>query len=674
MVDVLQVILRSSMTVRPWSERLLKPVAGDTADLKVWRERVLDLLLRVVFVLGCITFVPTLLMALQKGMILPLVIDLGAIAFILVLWRCRGLPYRFRAIGLSVLPYFVGVWLLATAGPVMLAYLFAFPVFIAVLLGLKPAVRALMLNAVTILVVGYATGAGYQLPGRYGQPLVEWAMATLNFVFVDTMVTLSAALLLDRVERAMTRQREYALALADEQQRLRNAHDALAASQKVRLEHERLKVIGQMASGIAHDINNAITPVTMYADELLADAHDLSPDRRRRLETIRRAIGDVAATVSRLREFQRADRPADDPVAQQLVDLNRVVDEVVDLTRARWRDLPQRQGIVFDIRLHLDPAIGRVKAAESDLRDALTNLLFNALDSMPRGGVVELFTERRAPAASQAAPARLVLGVRDHGQGMDAETLAHCFDPFFTTKGARGTGLGLPMVQRAAERNHASLEIDSTPGQGTVVRLLFEESTPPAGLDAETTSVTPGEAPAEPSALADSTARAGTAVSPDSMIDEVVAGGPEVVAAGPTAVPGARTPGPSVPAARRRIIVIDDESLVAEAVATILRSMGHDAECAIGGQAGIDRFHAAHEAGAPFDLVVTDLGMPDPDGRRVCVAVKEIEPAVPVLMLTGWGQQAQGAELADRVLSKPPRLKALREAIDSLTFGRYDRA
>src|SRR5690606_40381492 len=127
-------------------------------------------------------------------------------------------------------------------------------------------------------------------------------MATLNFIFVDTMVTLSVALLLDRVERAMTTQREYARALADEQKWLRDAHDALAASQHAQLEHERLKVIGQMASGIAHDINNAITPVTMYADELLADADELSPDRRRRLETIRRAIGDVAATVSRLRE------------------------------------------------------------------------------------------------------------------------------------------------------------------------------------------------------------------------------------------------------------------------------------------------------------------------------------------------------------------------------------
>jgi signal transduction histidine kinase len=657
MVATLELISSSSMTARPWSERLLKPVAGDTADLKVWRVRVLDLLLRVVFVLGCITFVPTLLMALQKGMIMPLVIDLGAIGFILVLWRCRGLPYRFRAIGLSALPYVVGVWLLATAGPVMLAYLFAFPVFIAVLLGLRPAVNALLLNAITILVVGYATGAGYQLPGRYGAPLLEWAMATLNFVFVDTMVTLSTALLLDSVERAMRRQREYALALADEQERLRDAHDALAASQKVRLEHERLKVIGQMASGIAHDINNAITPVTMYADELLADADELSPDRRRRLETIRRAIGDVAATVSRLREFQGADRATDDAKARQPVDLNRVVDEVVDLARARWRDLPQRQGIVFDLRLRLDPAIGLVRASESDLRDALTNLLFNALDSMPGGGVVELFTERRPVAGSRPVPARLVLGVRDHGQGMDAETLAHCFDPFFTTKGARGTGLGLPMVQRAAERNHASLEIDSTPGQGTVVRLVFEEASPAEPPAPVGSGIGSGAAPAAPVAGAQP-----AEVLPDGAQPvDVLSAGARPAEARPAGVK------------RRRIIVIDDEPLVGEAVATILRSIGHDAEAAIGGQAGIDRFHAAREAGTPFDLVVTDLGMPDPDGRRVCLAVKDSEPGVPVLMLTGWGQQAQGAELADRVLSKPPRLKALREAIDSLPAGRYHR-
>jgi signal transduction histidine kinase len=116
------------------------------------------------------------------------------------------------------------------------------------------------------------------------------------------------------------------------------------------MQQERLRALGQMASGIAHDINNAISPVALYTDSLLEKEQNLSPRGRSQLETIQRAIDDVAATVARMREFYRQREPQ---LALTGVYLNDLVPQVVDLTRARWSDMPQQRGRVIQMRTEL---------------------------------------------------------------------------------------------------------------------------------------------------------------------------------------------------------------------------------------------------------------------------------------------------------------------------------
>ncbi len=248
---------------------------------------------------------------------------------------------------------------------------------------------------------------------------------------------------------------------------LEQANEDLRRSQQAAMQQERLRALGQMASGIAHDINNAISPIALYTDSLLERETGLSEQARGYLTTIQRAINDVAQTVARMREFYR---PRETEGHQTRVDLNELVRQVLDLTRARWSDTPQRRGVVIELKTELAERLPDVMGTENEIRDALTNLIFNGVDAMPDGGTLAI---RTCTTAGDGSHATVQLEVSDSGLGMDEETRRRCLEPFFTTKGDRGTGLGLPMVYGMAQRHGAQLEIDSSHGKGTTMRLRF---------------------------------------------------------------------------------------------------------------------------------------------------------------------------------------------------------
>jgi PAS domain S-box-containing protein len=389
---------------------------------------------------------------------------------------------------------------------------------------------------------------------------------------------------------------------------LQIAYDDLRQTQQQVMQQERLRALGQMASGIAHDINNAISPVALYTESLL-EREQLSDRARGYLEIIQRAVDDVAQTVARMGEFYRLREPQTSLVP---VDLNKLVKQVIDLTRARWSDMAQQRGTAVEVHTDLDTDLPAIAAVESQIRDALVNLVFNAVDAMPQGGPLTIRT-RSAPGMK----ARVVqLEVTDTGIGMDEDTRRRCLEPFFTTKGTRGTGLGLAMVYGVAQRHGASLEIESEPDRGTTVRLSFSMAT--------ITAVTPSQAT--------------------------------------TATVGPKS-----------ILIVDDDPLLLKSLRDALESDGHVVTVASGGQMGIDAFLDALAKGAPFPVVITDLGMPHVDGRKVAAAIKAAAPSTIVLMLTGWGRRlvAEGdiPPGVDEVLSKPPKLVELRAALANHLAG-----
>ncbi|HEX6494363.1 MAG TPA: ATP-binding protein, partial [Acidobacteriaceae bacterium] len=389
---------------------------------------------------------------------------------------------------------------------------------------------------------------------------------------------------------------------------LQQAYDDLRQTQQAVMQQERLRALGQMASGIAHDINNAISPMWLSTEMLLETEKDLSPKIHKHLEMMQRATGDVAHTVARMTEFYRQ---RELQLTLSPVQINPLVQQVMDLTRARWNDMPQRQGVMIEMRTELEPNLPTIMGVESEIREALINLIFNAVDAMPSGGVLILRTRIAERAVGKTSLRSAWVEVADNGVGMNEETRRRCLEPFFTTKGERGTGLGLAMVYGMVQRHDADLEIDSTDGGGTTVRLSFAV---PAG----------------------------------GAIDRVS---------------GTSRPIPP----RARILVIDDDPLIIRVLCEVLERDGHHVTTANGGKAGIDAFSAAQAQGRPFAVVITDLGMPRIDGRKVASFVKSASQSTAVILLTGWGQRliAEGdvSPHVDRILSKPTKIGELREAL-----------
>ncbi len=394
---------------------------------------------------------------------------------------------------------------------------------------------------------------------------------------------------------------------------LEQAYEDLRQTQQTVMRDERLRALGQMASGIAHDINNAISPVALYTESLLENEPNLSTRTRKYLETTQRAIEDVAHTVARMREFYRQPQAQ---IALGPVHLNVLAGQVIDLTRARWSDMPQQRGIVVQLRVELDPDLPAIAGIESEIREALTNLVFNAVDAMPEGGVLTLRTKVPERPSGTTRSQQVCVEVDDTGIGMDPETRRRCLEPFFTTKGERGTGLGLAMVYGVAQRHGAEIEIEGAEGKGTTVRLGFP-----------------------------------------------LPSGPQV--ASTVFLSGRRTAG------SLRLLLVDDDPMLIKSVRDILEGDGHTVITMNKGQDAIDLFQAATLRGEFFAAVITDLGMPYVDGRKVARAVKAASPTTPVILLTGWGQRlvADGEvpPHVDRVLNKPPKLAELRAALAEVT-------
>jgi signal transduction histidine kinase/ActR/RegA family two-component response regulator len=390
-------------------------------------------------------------------------------------------------------------------------------------------------------------------------------------------------------------------------QDLQRAYNELRQTQQTVMQQERLKALGQMASGIAHDINNALSPILGYVELIRQDEPGLHEDSKVFLQYITTAGEDIAHIVARLREFYRPRAASESLLA---LDLNQVVKQGIDMTRPRWRDIPQSRGIMIEMRTDLDPCLPKFAGIESEIREALINLILNSVDAMPAGGVIIVRTHavKLGSAKPDDVPAHVILEVNDTGVGMDEETSKHCLDPFFSTKGKRGTGLGLAMVYGVMKRHDGRIEIDSKPGKGTTMRLVF----------------------------------------PVRQLETVEA--PKLEKDSP--------PGPF------RILFIDDEATLRELMQNLLGRDGHHVETPDGGRAGVEAFRAARNRNEPFDVVITDLGMPYMDGREVAAAVKRESPGIPVVMLTGWGAfMKEDNDLpmhVDGLLSKPPRIGEIR--------------
>jgi signal transduction histidine kinase len=376
---------------------------------------------------------------------------------------------------------------------------------------------------------------------------------------------------------------------------LERALNELQRTQQQVIQQERLAALGSMAGGIAHDFNNALSIIMGFGELLLRDVEHGGLTKKNAtlpITTILTAAEDAAKIVRRLRAFYRPDEPEEQRLP---VDLNELIEQAISLTRPRWQTEAIASGCTIIVKT--EPGdIPCVAGDPAELREVLTNLIFNAVDALPQGGTITLGTRREGEAVA--------FEISDTGIGMSEEVRQHCLEPFFTTKGKRGTGFGLSMVFGIIQRHGGTIEIESELGKGTTFVLRL------------------------PSAHAKSVT-------------------------GPDASPWLNSP--------LRVLVVDDQPIFCQLVCEHLQDDLHTVETALSGSDALEKFRAG-----PFDLVITDHVMAEMSGEQLAGTIKELNPQVPVILLTGYAGDStagkQYSEAIDLVLQKPLSRTALRHA------------
>lgn len=365
-------------------------------------------------------------------------------------------------------------------------------------------------------------------------------------------------------------------------------------------EAQKLETLGQLTGGVAHDFNNLLTPITMVLDRLLRRGGEIDERNYRLIESALESAGRAKTLVQRLLGFARRQALQTRPV------------DLADLLEGMRDLIASSLGPTIELRMEWAPALPCALADPNQLELALLNLCVNARDAMPAGGVLRIEVSLDDGASRDRLGAQsgrfLVLAVEDDGAGMDEDTLRHAVEPFYSTKEiGKGTGLGLSMVHGLASQLGGGFHLTSTPGKGTRAELLL-----PVAEEGEATTRQP-------------------------RIEQVEHTIPPL-----------------------SILLVDDEHLVRNATAEMLRDLGHSVHEESNAQAALGRL-----GGMPIDAVITDYKMPQMDGAEFAARIREQRPDMPVLLITGYAGTEEPPYPLPRV-DKPFRRSDLARALEQL--------
>jgi len=344
---------------------------------------------------------------------------------------------------------------------------------------------------------------------------------------------------------------------------------------------DKLRALGQLASGVAHDFNNSLAAILGRAQLLHRQTKD--PALVRNVEIIQTAAQDAAATVRRIQTFARKSAAKE----FGFVDVRSLLNDAIEITRTRWHNEARLRGLNYEVKLVAEtdlPANG----SASELREVFVNLIVNAVDAMPLGGCLAISCARLDDV--------LRLHFADTGSGMSADVREKVFEPFFSTKGAQGTGLGLSVSYSIIERHGGLISVDSEPGRGTTFTIEL-----------------PATEPLAPT------------------LEELMS---------------------NQAADTLSVLVVDDEPSVRETLADMLSALNHNVELAESGSAAMIRIGEKQ-----FDLVFTDLAMPEMDGWDTARAVRKRSAHTKIVMVTGYGAGTTAPDgengLIDAIIGKP---------------------
>jgi PAS domain S-box-containing protein len=355
---------------------------------------------------------------------------------------------------------------------------------------------------------------------------------------------------------------------------------------------DKLRALGQLASGVAHDFNNALAAILGRAQLMGQTVRDDSQIRN--LQIIQTAAEDAANTVRRIQTFARQSQ------AQEFEphEINQLLRDAVEITRTRWENEARSRGVHIEVLLNASSRCFAFCNA-SELREVFVNLIVNAVDAMPHGGSITISCDRIND--------RVQLRFTDTGSGMGDDVRERIFEPFYTTKGLQGTGLGLAVSYGIIERHKGTIIVESDLGQGTTFKI---------------------DLPAPEAAIA---------------------------------LPQKKMAGPA--SESLNVLVVDDEEFVRETLGEMLEALNHNVVAADSGPAALEKLRSDTR----FDIVFSDLSMPDMDGWEFAREVRRRLPDISIVLVTGYGagipQPVNDPELVDAIIGKPFDFSQISEAI-----------
>ena len=241
---------------------------------------------------------------------------------------------------------------------------------------------------------------------------------------------------------------------------LKNRYEEGKQLQEKLAESEKLRAMGLMASGVAHDFNNMLAIIFGNID--LAEVEDNKDMFLKRLAKIKKAAVDSANIIKRLQKFTKT---SSEDTPFQPVKFNDLAREAIEISTPMWKDGPHAKGISIEIVDALTEEEFIILGNDTDLREAIINMIFNSVYAMPQGGKIHL--------AMYTKDESIYLEISDNGIGMTEETKRRIFDPFFTTKGANHSGLGMSMLYGTIKRHNGSIDIKTKPGEGTMFTIVL---------------------------------------------------------------------------------------------------------------------------------------------------------------------------------------------------------
>lgn len=605
----------------------LRPPAPDKDDgIAYWRNLILFFVLMGLSLLGMTAYLPSVALAIREGLWGIVFVDTVVFAAVIALFLDRRLSFPRKSACLLFIFFGLGAWLLAELGPFSAGslWLFTFSVMTGVLLGLKPAAIATGINAVTIAAIGFLMVTGRLNWGTHlPHPVALWFVIGANFIFLNTIAAISIAVLGKGLEQALEKERNALTELEVERQQLIDANRKLtreiaerkrAQEEKEKLEKQlqvarKMEAMGTLAGGIAHDFNNILASILGYTELSLVEISK-KEKLRANLVNLRDAAERARDLVRQILTFSSRGEKYLSPIK-----LSVVVKEALRHFRAgAARTVEIREQLDCEENILGDPG---------QMHQVVLNLCTNGAHALdPEGGFLEIELKKTAiepsglnTVAEPAPGTYLRLSVRDNGHGIPQELMERIFDPFFTTKPpGKGTGMGLAVVHGIVKTHGGALTVDSRLGKGSTFKVWLPV------FDGDPVNIVETDTP--------------------------------------------------LPNGTETVLLVDDESAVEEVAKHMLRLLGYRVDSRPNGLDALALFRKKPDL---FDLVITDMFMPEMTGDMLAKEVLKVRSDIPVMIMTGFSDTMTDREARKigvrKLLMKPLNLRefalTIREVLDA---------